>query len=112
MAHSRADHIANAALRLAPTAWLTFFFLFVAPSLEGRRAARSIICDFLDRLRPSHSVLARDLGNAADFVGGACGNPGGGSRSRRTEWFYGASLIALNIWLYVDPLRLMEWFYD
>ncbi len=35
-----------------------------------------------------------------------------GNASRRARWLYGISLITLNVWLYVDPLRLMDWFYD
>lgn len=35
-----------------------------------------------------------------------------GTASKRVKWIYGISLLVLNIWLYADPLQLMEWFYD
>jgi len=32
--------------------------------------------------------------------------------SKQAKWIYGISLLVLNVWLCVDPFRLMEWFYD
>ncbi len=164
MAYPRVDRISSAALQLAPTAWLAFFFLFVAratfetghlpsdanpdPKNLGMDLHLGLLWLFLYlmpwlicgyglvslrmkfptwKIAGSLALLSLTLLIAfgPQFLfwpaiwitplvsfGALVAILVKGAEPQRVKWFYGVSLIALNIWLYADPLRLMEWFYD